>query len=80
MPEKPKLIISCSAPLIGRRTVTSSNGESEKRYFIKTSIEISGETWPIEISLTDRITMQYRMLVGRTAIGTEMTVHATESF
>lgn len=80
LPEKPKFVVSCSAPLIGRRTVTSSNGESEKRYFIKTSIEISGETWPIEISLTDRITMQYRMLVGRTAIGPEMTVHPTESF
>ena len=44
LPEKPKLIISCSAPLIGRRTVPRSNGESEKRYFIKTRIEISEET------------------------------------
>ena len=80
LPEKPKFKISCSAPLIGRRKVTSSNGESEKRYFIKTIIEIGGQTWPVEISLTDRITMQYRMLVGRSAIGSDMTVHATESF
>ena len=58
LPEKPKFTLSCSAPLIGRRNVTSSNGESEKRYFIKTDIEISGYTWEIEISLTDRKSMQ----------------------
>jgi len=80
LPEKPKLTVSCSAPLIGRRKVTSSNGESEKRYFIKTDVEISGNTWEIEISLTDRESMQYRMLLGRSSIGPEMTVHATESF
>ncbi len=44
LPEKPNFTISCSAPLTGRRKVTSSNGESEKRYFIKTDIEISGNT------------------------------------
>ena len=80
LPEKPNFKVSCSAPLIGRRKVTSSNGESEKRYFIKTDIEISGQTWEIEISLTDRNTMQYRMLIGRSSIGPEMTVYANESF
>jgi ribosomal protein S6--L-glutamate ligase len=80
LPEKPKFRVSCSAPLVGRRKVTSSNGESEKRYFIKTDIEISGQNWEIEISLTGRITMQYRMLIGRTSIGSEMTVHASDSF
>jgi len=80
LPEKPNFKVSCSAPLVGRRKVTSSNGESEKRYFIKTDIEISGQTWEIEISLTDRHSMQYRMLLGRSSIGPEMTVYANESF
>jgi ribosomal protein S6--L-glutamate ligase len=80
LPEKPNFKVSCSAPLTGRRKVTSSNGESEKRYFIKTDIEISGQTWEIEISLTDRHTMQYRMLIGRSSIGPDMTVYANESF
>ena len=80
LPEKPNFTISCSAPLIGRRKVTSSNGESEKRYFIKTDIEISGQTWSVEISLTDRHSMQYRMLLGRSSIGADMTVFPNESF
>ena len=78
--EKPNFTVSCSAPLTGRRKVTSSNGESEKRYFIKTDVEISGKTWEIEVSLTDRKSMQYRMLLGRSSIGPDMTVHASESF
>ena len=80
LPEKPQLVISCSAPLIGTRNVTSSNGKTEKRHCIKTLIELAGREWEIEISLTDRISMQYRMLLGRTAIEPGMTVHPTESF
>jgi ribosomal protein S6--L-glutamate ligase len=80
LPDKTRFKISCSAPLIGRRKVTSSNGESEKRYFIKTVLEISGVSRPIEISLTDRETMQYRMLIGRSAIGPDVIVHPAESF
>jgi ribosomal protein S6--L-glutamate ligase len=68
MPERPEITIYCSAELIDQREVTSSNGESELRYIIRTPIRIGEQEWPIEISLTNRETMQYRMLVGRSAL------------
>ena len=80
LPEKPNLKISCSAPLLSKRKVTSSNGESENRCFIKTTIQLGNREWETEISLTDRQSMQYRMLLGRSGLEPEMIVHPTESF
>jgi ribosomal protein S6--L-glutamate ligase len=68
VPERPDIIVYCSAELIDQREITSSNGETELRYIIKTALRIGGQDWPIEVSLTNRETMQYRMLVGRSAI------------
>ena len=64
LPERPNLTISCSAPLIDKRKVTSSNGESENRYIIKTVLVLGIKEWEADISLTDRESMQYRMLLG----------------
>lgn len=72
--------VSCSAPLIEQRDVTSSNGEVENRYVIETQIEVAGRSWPIEVTLTDRRTMSSRMLLGRQALGPEVSVHPSERF
>lgn len=45
--------------------VKSSNGKAESRYFIDTSITISGETYPIVLSLADRSEMKWPVLIGR---------------
>ncbi|MFC1672537.1 30S ribosomal protein S6--L-glutamate ligase [Pseudomonadota bacterium] len=68
IPERPDIVVYCSAELVDQREITSSNGETELRYIIRTSLRIGGQEWPIDISLTNRESMQYRMLVGRTAI------------
>lgn len=68
IPDRPDITVYCNADLVDQREVTSSNGETELRYIIRTPIRISGQEWPIEISLTNRESMQYRMLVGRTAL------------
>ncbi len=62
------LVIYCTAPIIDRRYVTSSNGESEFRTIIQTELGIGDETWPIEVSLTNRENLQHRMLIGREAM------------
>ncbi len=77
-PDDPRIEVVCSAPVIGRRTVVSSNGESESRYVIETPITIDGETWPIEITLTNRETMGYRMLLGRSAITENIHISPSE--
>jgi hypothetical protein len=48
-----------------RRKVRSSNGLATKRYAIDTEVTILGETYPITITLTNRSSMKYQMLVGR---------------
>lgn len=45
--------------------VKSSNGTSERRYFINTSIIIDGGTYPIILSLADRSEMKWPVLIGR---------------
>jgi len=68
VPERPDIVVFCSAELVDQREITSSNGETELRYIVRTPLCIGGQEWPIEISLTNRESMQYRMLVGRTAL------------
>lgn len=58
----------CQAQVIDRRAVTSSNGQRETRYLIRTVLELSGMRWPIELTLTNRDTLNFRMLLGRTAL------------
>ncbi|MBN9888844.1 30S ribosomal protein S6--L-glutamate ligase [Salipiger abyssi] len=73
-PQDPGLEIICSAPLKDRREVTSSNGETELRFVIETTLSMGERSWPIEVTLTDRGGMAYRMLLGRTALDEEMIV------
>jgi len=80
VPERPALVLACSAPGIDRSEVTSSNGESEMRCVIETSFEVGGKSWPIEITLTNRAGMQSHMLVGRQALLDGITVSATDRF
>lgn len=72
--------IVCTAPVVDKREVTSSNGDSEVRYVIITELSVGRETWPIEVTLTNRETMSYRMLIGRQAIRPGVVVDAGTSF
>jgi len=67
-PSDPSIEVVCSAKVIDRRNITSSNGSTELRYVIRSTVHIGGKSWPIDISLTNRETMGYRMLLGRSAL------------
>jgi ribosomal protein S6--L-glutamate ligase len=79
IPDRPEVEVVCAAPAVDRREVTSSNGETELRWVIEATVKIGERDWPIEVSLTNRETMQYRMLLGRTAIREDMVVNPTQS-
>jgi ribosomal protein S6--L-glutamate ligase len=80
IPGRDDLIIPCSAPIIDRRDVTSSNGERELRYVIASKLSVGGDTWPIEITLTNRSSMTSRMLLGRQALKDHISIVATDRF
>jgi hypothetical protein len=65
---KRSLELRCVASLIDERVVKSSNGKSEIRYVIKTPMRLGGDVWPIELTLSNRDQMGFRLLVGRAAI------------
>ena len=72
--------LTCAAPVVDQRDVTSSTGHRETRYVIVVEISLGGESWPIEISLADRDEMGFRMLLGRTAVEGRMIVDPDRSY
>lgn len=79
IPERPDIEVFCSAKVVDKREVTSSNGQAELRYVIQTPVKIGEKTWDIQITLTNRENMAYRMLLGRTALE-GVVVKPAESF
>ncbi len=47
-------VVTCTADVIDKREVTDSGGHTEERFVIMTELVIAGESWPIEITLTER--------------------------
>lgn len=80
IPGREDLVIPCSALITDRREVASSNGEKELRYVIESSLEVAGMRWPIEITLTNRATMNSRMLLGRQALKDHISIVATDRY
>ena len=71
----------CSAAIADRREVTSSNGEKEIRFVIRTRLVLGEHNWgEIETTLTNREGMAYRMLLGRQAIRGGMLIDPSASF
>ena len=63
-----ELSVMCEAPIHDRRVVSDSGGHREMRYVIETAVELAGRRRNIEVTLTDRDTMLFRMLLGRQAM------------
>lgn len=63
-----KVIVRCESEVVDRRMVKSSSGVAEKRFVIKTRLELFGHSWETEITLANRDSMGYRMLLGRAAM------------
>lgn len=71
----------CEAKVLDQRNVTDSGGHTEQRYVIGTNVTLGAKTWRIEVTLTNRDNMLFRMLLGRTAMSAgNIVVNPTLSF
>ncbi len=77
--DRPDILVYCTAPLVEIREITSSNGEREFRPVIETKLQVAGQEWPIEVTLTNRDSMSSRMLLGRSAMTDKLIVQPSES-
>lgn len=74
------LTVAAEAPLVGWRDVRSSNGTLERRPVIRTPVVIAGRRVSMELTLTRRDEMGFRMLIGRTALRRRFVIDPAQSF
>ena len=72
--------VECHTPIHDYREITDSGGHREMRYVIRSNIAVAGGSWPIELTLTNRDTMRFRMLLGRRAMENRFLVNPGVSY
>jgi hypothetical protein len=70
----------CEAPIVDHREIRNSGGRGEHRYVVATDLQLGADRWPIELTLTSRDNMGFRMLLGRTAIRRRLLVDPGRSY
>ncbi|MDX1584401.1 MAG: RimK/LysX family protein [Thermoanaerobaculia bacterium] len=78
-PKHPDWIVECEAPVADERMVKNSGGRGQMRVVIRTMIDVAGRQWPIDLTLTSRSEMRFRMLIGREAMRDRILVDAMRS-
>jgi len=75
-----KTVIHCQAPLVDKRVVKSSSGFREQRYVVKSEIQVGEARWEVELTLTNRDSMGFRMLLGREAMSGRLLVDPEQKY
>jgi hypothetical protein len=72
--------VGVRAPLIGHRRVRSSSGLADTRPVVALVVQLAGQAWPIEVTLTRRDEMGFRMLIGRQALRHRFVIDPARSY
>ena len=78
--EDQQIVVKCQSRVLKKRRIKSSNGDVESRYVIKTPIKLSRKQWDIEVTLTNRDEMDFRMLLGRQAMEDDILISPAREF
>ena len=73
-------VIACEAAVIDRRAVRNTGGKAEMRYVIETGVTLGNISWTIEVTLTNRDKMGFRLLLGRSAVKNRFLIDAGRSY
>lgn len=76
----PEIEAQCEAPVLDMREVTDSGGHTQLRPFIQTTMHLAGQEYPLDLSLTNREGMKFRMLLGRVALAGHFLVDSASSY
>ena len=72
--------VELSLPVLDRREVRSSNGQTEQRYAVALDVTLAGRTITTVMTLSNRDEMGFRMLIGREALARGVLVDASRSY
>ena len=72
--------VECEMPVKDRRVISDSGGHRETRYVVETTLALGEHLWRAELTLTDRDSMKFRMLLGRTALDGKFLVNPGTSY
>ncbi|WP_028114883.1 ATP-dependent zinc protease family protein [Ferrimonas kyonanensis] len=73
-------VVICQSPIVDWRDVSDSGGHVENRPVILTQLTLGHESWPVEMTVTNRDTMKFRMLIGRTAMRGRLVIDSDSSY
>ncbi|WP_439107729.1 ATP-dependent zinc protease family protein [Congregibacter sp.] len=73
-------VIVCEARCLDMRAVTSSNGKTENRPVVLTTLRIGPHHFEAEVTLTNRDQMGFRMLIGRQSLNRRFIVDPSLSY
>lgn len=74
------VIVECHARVKDRRLVSDSGGHKQRRYVIETPLMIGRSVIHVEMTLTNRDSMRFRMLLGRTAMNSGFNIDPGASY
>jgi hypothetical protein len=80
MQRETKHTVTAEAALLDQRQIRNSGGQAELRLVILTHVELKDHRWPIELTLTNRDVMGFRMLLGRAAVRDHFLVDPGHSY
>jgi hypothetical protein len=80
MRKRRDLVIRCRSQVVDQRNVSDSGGHRQMRFVIESLIKIGEQAWPIELTLTNRDTMLFPMLLGRSAMNERLLVDPDGSY
>lgn len=74
------LVVECRAPLHDERWIRSSNGKRQLRPVLRTEFKVGDKSFPLDLTLTSRDEMGFRMLLGREALRKRFVIDPGRSY